>query len=56
MAVLQRLEGIEVASWETWEGSEGVRWKRCKGNEVTKQECWECIEVARGEVPGFIQG
>ena len=54
---LERLEGSDVASWGRWEGKEGVvrRLERCEGSEVARWERWENGEVARWEVPAFIQ-
>ena len=52
---MERLEGIDVGSWEKWGGvgsEEMARWERCKGSEVAK---WENGEVPRWEVPDFIQ-
>ena len=54
---LERLEGSDVASWGRWEGKGGVvrRLERCEGSEVARWERWENGEVARWEVPAFIQ-
>ena len=32
-----------------------ARWERCEGSEVVRCERWESREVARWEIPGFIQ-
>ena len=40
---MERLEGSDMASWESWGGTAGSeevgRWERCKGNEVAIR--WE---------------